>query len=169
MFLWLTREANIWAASSVDLGGHICQNLKTLCRKCLSKLQQRQLLLVQLTRWWNSPSFTSAFANAYANWCQKPLPFNSKEWSGRTTGNLFFPLRCCTGWCYILPLCLSHPWDHVSCLKGVLIASTLAIRYVLFRAVWIRYAPALQKTVPTQFTDAESRAPRCAHHLLGLL
>jgi len=134
MFLQLVREANIWVVSSVDLGGHICQNLKTPCRKCLTRLHQSQLLLVQLARWWNSPSFTYAFANTSSNRCQKPLPFNSRERSRRTTGNLFFPLCYCTSWCFIFPLYLTHPWDHVSCLKGVLIASTLPVRSMLSRA-----------------------------------
>lgn len=134
MFLQLMREANIWVVSSVDLGGHICQNLKTLCRKCLSRLHQSQLLLVQLTRWWNSPSFTSAFANTSSNWRQKPLPFNSREWSRRTTGNLFFLLCSCTSWCFIFPFYLPHPWDHISHLKGILIASILPVRFVLSRA-----------------------------------
>lgn len=89
MFLQLMWEANIWIVSLVDLGGQICQNLKALCRKCLSRLQS-QLLLVQLTRWWNSPSLTFAFANTSSNWRQKPLPFNSRERSRGATGNLFF-------------------------------------------------------------------------------
>lgn len=89
MLLQLMWEANIWIVSLVDLGGQICQNLKALCRKCLSRLQS-QLLSVQLTRWWNSSSSTSALANTSSKWCQKPLPFNSREWSRRGTGNLFF-------------------------------------------------------------------------------
>lgn len=134
MFLQFIREANIWVVSSVDLGGRICQNLTTLCRKCLSRLHQSQLLLVQLTRWWNSPSFTSAFANTSSNWRQKPLPFNSREWSRRTTGNLFFLLCYCTSWCFIFPLYFMNPWNDISCLKGVLIAFALPVRPVLSRA-----------------------------------
>lgn len=137
MFLQLMREANICVVSSVDLGGHICQNLKTLCRKCLSRLHQSQLLLIQLTRWWNSPSFTSAFANTSSNWHQKPLPFNSREQGRSSTGNFFFFLCYCTSWCFIFPLYLTHPWDHISCLKGVFIASTLPVRSMLSRSGWL--------------------------------
>lgn len=133
MFLQFIREADIWVVSSVDLGGRICQNLTTLCRKCLSRLHQSQLLLVQLTRWWNSPSFTSAFANTSSNWRQKPLPFNSRERSRRTTGNLFFLLLLHKLVLY-LSLVLHESLEWYSCLKGVLIAFTLLVRPVLSRA-----------------------------------